>query len=115
LWKTWMAPEGYSGNAVWGSSPAIDTRRGSVYIATGNNYSVPPDVLQCVADHVGDPDGTQACLAPDDFFDAIMALDLRTGQIRWATRALPYDAWTVDGIPFFGAGHTCPDRAAPSD
>ena len=113
LWKTWTAPEGYSGTAVWGSSPAIDTRRGSVYIATGNNYSVPPDVLQCVADHVGNPDATRACLAADDFFDAIMALDLRTGQIRWATRALPYDAWTVDCIPFFGDGDNCPEPAGP--
>ncbi len=43
LWKTYMAPQGYTGNAVWGSSPAIDTKRGQVYIATGNNYSVPAD------------------------------------------------------------------------
>jgi len=113
LWKTWMAPEGYSGNAVWGSSPAIDARRGNVYIATGNNYSVPPAVLQCVADNLGNPDATQACLAADDFFDAIMALDLRTGQIRWVTRALPYDAWTVDCIPFFGDGDNCPEPAGP--
>lgn len=49
LWKTYMAPVDYSGNAVWGSSPAIDVKRGSVYIATGNNYSVPGDVLACVA------------------------------------------------------------------
>ena len=39
-------PAGYTGNAVWGSSPAIDTKRNQVYIATGNNYSVPDDVLQ---------------------------------------------------------------------
>ena len=113
LWKTYMLPAGYSGNAVWGSSPAVDTRRGSVYIATGNNYSVPPDVLQCVADAVGDPVATQACLAADDYFDAIMALDLRTGAIKWATRALPYDAWTVDCIPFFGDGDNCPEPAGP--
>ena len=37
---TWPRP-GTPGNAVWGSSPAIDTKRGQVYIATGNNYSVP--------------------------------------------------------------------------
>ena len=45
LWKTFLAPPGYSGNAVWGSSPAIDTKRKQVYIATGNNYSVPHAVL----------------------------------------------------------------------
>ena len=31
----------FPGNAVWGSSPAIDTKRHSVYIATGNNYTRP--------------------------------------------------------------------------
>ena len=48
LWKTYTVPNGYTGNAVWGSSPAIDTKRGQVYIATGNNYSVPQSVLDCV-------------------------------------------------------------------
>jgi hypothetical protein len=27
-----------AGNAVWGSSPSINTELGHVYIATGNNY-----------------------------------------------------------------------------
>ena len=49
LWKTYTAPAGYSGNAVGGSSPAIDTKRDQLYISTGNNYSVPPEVLTCVA------------------------------------------------------------------
>ena len=55
LWKTYMAPAGYSGNAVWGSSPAIDTKRGQVYIATGNNYTVPHRRLACVAAAGDDP------------------------------------------------------------
>jgi polyvinyl alcohol dehydrogenase (cytochrome) len=110
LWKTYMAPQGYTGNAVWGSSPAIDTKRGQVYIATGNNYSVPADALACVAANPGNPSG---CLAPDDHFDSILALDLKTGAIRWATRAIPYDAWTVDCIPFFGDGSNCPQPAGP--
>jgi polyvinyl alcohol dehydrogenase (cytochrome) len=113
LWKTFTAPEGYSGNAVWGSSPAIDTKRGQLYIATGNNYSVPASVLQCVIDNIGNPSSQAACLAPDDYFDSIIALDMKTGTIKWATRALPYDAWTVDCIPFFGDGSTCPEPAGP--
>jgi polyvinyl alcohol dehydrogenase (cytochrome) len=112
LWKTLMAPPGYTGNAVWGSAPAIDTKRGQLYIATGNNYSVPPAVLACVAAHT-DPVERAACLPANDYFDSIMALDMRTGAIRWATRALPYDAWTVDCIPFFGDGDLCPDPAGP--
>ncbi len=113
LWKTFVAPDGFSGNAVWGSSPAIDVKRKSVYIATGNNYSVPQSVLDCVAEAAGDPGATQACLPADDHFDSIMALDMGTGAVKWATRALPYDAWTVDCFPFFGDGSNCPEPAGP--
>ena len=113
VWKTFTAPPGYTGNAVWGSSPAIDTKRGQMYIATGNNYSVPADVLACVGAAVGQPDVQSACLPGNDYFDSIMALDLITGAVRWSTRAIPYDAWTVDCIPFFGDGDLCPDPAGP--
>jgi polyvinyl alcohol dehydrogenase (cytochrome) len=113
LWKTYTAPEGYTGNAVWGSSPAIDTKRGQVYIATGNNYSVPDDVLACVAAAGADAAAQAACLPADDHFDSVLALDMKTGAVRWATRAIPYDAWTVDCIPFFGDGSNCPDPAGP--
>ena len=113
VWKTYTAPDGYTGNAVWGSSPAIDTKRGQVYIATGNNYSVPQSVLDCVTAAGSDPAAQAACLPADDYFDSIMALDLKTGAVRWATRAIPYDAWTVDCIPFYGDGSNCPDPAGP--
>ena len=112
LWKTWMAQPGYTGNAVWGSSPAIDPKRGQLYIATGNNYSVPQAVLDCVA-AAGSETERAACLPADDYFDSILALDMRTGAIRWATRAIAYDAWTVDCIPFFGDGDLCPEPAGP--
>jgi len=112
VWKTYTAPTGYTGNAVWGSSPAIDIKRNQVYIATGNNYSVPPAALACVA-AAANPDAQSACLPPNDYFDAMMALDLNTGAVRWATRAIPYDAWTVDCIPFFGDGDLCPSPAGP--
>jgi len=114
LWKTYMAPEGYSGSAVWGSSPAIDTKRGQLYIATGNNYSVPPDVLACVAAAGDDSGAAAACLPADNHFDTILALDLKTGAINWATRAIPYDAWNADCIPFFGDGSNCPSPAGPA-
>jgi polyvinyl alcohol dehydrogenase (cytochrome) len=113
LWKSFMAPPGYTGNAVWGSSPAIDIKRKQLYIATGNNYSVPQPVLNCVAAAGEDPVAKSACLPADDHFDSILALDLRTGAIRWTTRAIPYDAWTVDCIPFFGDGDLCPQPSGP--
>lgn len=112
-WKTLLAPAGYTGNAVWGSSPAVDMQRGAVYIATGNNYSVPPAVLACVAAAGADAVAKAACLPADDHFDSVLALDMHTGAVRWATRAIPYDAWTVDCIPFFGDGDLCPSPAGP--
>ncbi len=112
LWKTMMAPPGYTGNAVWGSSPAIDTKRKQVYIATGNNYSVPDETMDCVRAAPPGP-ARAACLPADDYFDSIIALDLKTGAIRWSTEAIDYDAWTVDCIPFFGDGDLCPEPAGP--
>ena len=113
LWKTYTTPEGYPGNAVWGSSPAIDVKRGSVYIATGNNYDVPDDVLSCVTDAGDDADAIRACLPGDDLFDSVVSLDMQTGAVKWATRALPFDAWTVDCLPFLGDGTDCPDPSGP--
>lgn len=113
VWQTYMAPTGYTGNAIWGSSPAIDTKRNQVLIATGNNYSVPQSVLDCVTAAGDDGTAQAACLPADDHFDSIMALDMTTGAVKWATRAIPYDAWTVDCIPFVGDGDLCPDPAGP--
>lgn len=114
LWKTYMAPEGYSGNAVWGSTPVIDRSRQSLYVTTGNNYSVPADVSTCVA-AATTPEGKAACISPDDHFDSILALDLKTGGIRWSSRAVPFDAWIVSciaGFDVFG-GAACPEPAGP--
>jgi polyvinyl alcohol dehydrogenase (cytochrome) len=111
LWKTYMAPAGYTGSAVWGSNPAIDAQRGQVYISTGNNYSVPQPVLDCVKHSIGDPKAEAACLPPEDHFDSIVALDMQTGAVRWATRAVPYDAWTVGCTPISSSGANCPSPA----
>lgn len=113
VWKTYVVPSGYSGGAIWGSAPAIDTRRGQVYIATGNNYSIPQAALACVDAAGSDPLAIQACIASGNHIDAIMALDLDTGAIRWATAALPFDAWTTSCLPFFGDGSNCPEPAGP--
>jgi polyvinyl alcohol dehydrogenase (cytochrome) len=113
VWSVRMAPEGFPGNAVWGSSPAIDSKRGQLYVATGNNYDAPPETLACIAAAGNNPEAQQACLPADNHFDSIMALDLKTGAIRWVTRALGFDAWTVDCIPFLGEGTNCPEPAGP--
>ena len=92
-WQTYTVPPGYSGGAVWGSTNAIDTARGSLYVTTGNNYSLPASVITCIG---GDPNNAQGCLDPADHFDSILALDLNTGAVKWAFAALPSDAWNVN-------------------
>jgi polyvinyl alcohol dehydrogenase (cytochrome) len=117
-WKTYMVPgdPGYSGAAVWGSTPAVDPQRNAVYITTGNNYSLPADRITCV-DEAASFEQKQACL-PGDNFDAIVSLDMKTGQIKWSYRALASDAWNTDcGLPGFSEGGTnpgnCPEDAGP--
>lgn len=124
LWQTYMVPEGYSGGAVWGSTPVVDQSRHSLFVANGNNYSVPQAVTDCVealgTDPAPDPADVEACVSPDNHFDSVLALDLDTGAIKWATRAVPIDAWNVNcalflipGIP--GNPDECPNLAGSPD
>src|SRR5262249_50434845 len=98
LWKTYTVTannggtDGYSGNAVW-QPPAIDRKRGSLYIGTGNNYDVPDSVKTCLANSV--MADQPMCFAADDYFDAALALDLETGKIKWSRRLQGFDVWTV--------------------
>jgi len=113
LWTTYLVPDNqgqprrYSGNAVWGSTPAIDPQRGTLYITTGQNYSVPSEVADCVRQRPGD----LSCTAADNYVDAIVALDVRTGAIKWGTRLQGPDTWTRACFPT----HLdwCPDPAGP--
>jgi polyvinyl alcohol dehydrogenase (cytochrome) len=93
LWQTFTVPKYYSGGAVWGSNPVVDILRGTVFVGTGNNYSHPTDpaYISCVANG-----GTEAnCLSPHDHADSIVALDMFTGTIKWATRLMN---WNQPGI-----------------
>jgi len=111
VWHQYDMPLGYTGGAVWGSTPAIDHSRGLLYVSTGNNYSMPQAVQDCVAAAGDNSDAVKACISPDDHFDSVMALDLQSGAIKWATTALPYDAFTIGC--FFGDPTSCPQPAGP--
>lgn len=63
---------GPSGAPVW-NSPAIDSARSQLYIGTGENYSSPAS-------------GTS---------DSLMALDLKSGAIKWIYQATSGDAWNT--------------------
>lgn len=109
LWKTYTVPPGYSGGAVWASTLVVDPARNSVYVTTGNNYSTPTDPAfqTCITNG-----GTEAsCLSPDDHIDSVMALNLTTGQIKWANRLSNGDDWNVACIS--STTQNCPSPAGP--
>ena len=84
LWRTYTTDEprptiistagiqqyGPSGAPIW-SSPTIDAERNLVYAGTGENYSSPAN----------------------DLSDAVLALDLDTGEIIWSAQLTKDDAW----------------------
>lgn len=63
---------GPAGGGIW-SSPTIDVKRGRLYVGTGNAYSPPA--------------------APTT--DAVLALDLASGAIRWAKQLTPGDVYVA--------------------
>jgi polyvinyl alcohol dehydrogenase (cytochrome) len=105
LWRTFMAPSGYTGTAMWGSNPVVDARRRSVFIGTGNNYSTPtaPAYVNCILGG-GTP---KVCLSPDDHVDSIVALDIGTGRIKWSQRLSDGDDWNLACLPS-RVGTNCP-------
>ncbi|PYU33754.1 MAG: cytochrome C oxidase Cbb3 [Acidobacteria bacterium] len=82
VWKTYTIAEkakhtgenqwGPSGAAVW-STPTLDTKRGLLYVTTGDNYS---DVATPLS-------------------DAVLALELATGKIIWSKQTTPGDVWNT--------------------
>ena len=113
LWKTFDMPDnggrpgGYSGGAVW-QPPAIDPKRGTLFIGTGNNYTAPADVEACQ-----NATPTANCAAADDFFDTALALNLKTGQIKWAKRLQGFDTWTLACHLPPGTNPNCPVPSSP--
>jgi polyvinyl alcohol dehydrogenase (cytochrome) len=79
---------GPSGSAIW-SAPTIDAKRRVLYIATGNTYSGPPQPSS----------------------DAVIAIDLKTGAIKWTKQATPSDIY-VTGCGR-SANPNCPDTNGP--
>jgi polyvinyl alcohol dehydrogenase (cytochrome) len=93
LWQTYMVPAGYSGGAIWSSTPVIDITRSQIYVTTGNNYLVPESVQQCQQAALGNNPAVLACQAADDYEDSIVALDLATGRVKWGRRCSDADTF----------------------
>jgi polyvinyl alcohol dehydrogenase (cytochrome) len=95
VWKTFTLPEnakplgktsagtqrwGPSGAGIW-SAPTIDAARRVVYVSTGNMYTEPQQPTS----------------------DAVIAMDLDSGKIKWISQRLEKDVWIV-GCPPGGVG-----------
>ncbi|NKB98754.1 MAG: PQQ-binding-like beta-propeller repeat protein [Pseudomonadales bacterium] len=81
--------KGPSGAPVW-QAPTIDPSRGLIYFATGENYSDPPT----------------------DTSDAVFAVNLEDGTVRWHKQFTSGDAWNAA----CGAGplsQNCPKANGP--
>ena len=77
-----------SGAPVW-SSPTVDTLRGLIYAGTGENYTRPAT----------------------NNSDAILALDIETGELAWSFQATAEDAFTM--ACGSRAPQNCPDPPGP--
>lgn len=79
---------GPSGAPIW-SSPTIDTKRGLIYVGTGENYTHPATFTS----------------------DSIIALSMETGAIEWINQVTVNDAWNG------GCGNedpvNCPENHGP--
>jgi polyvinyl alcohol dehydrogenase (cytochrome) len=78
-----------AGGGIW-NSPTIDLPRRTLYVGTGDAYTEP---------------------APDTT-DAIMALDLDSGKIRWVKQDTGNDAWLV-GCTAKTPPENCPKNLGP--
>ncbi len=78
-----------SGAPVW-SSPTVDTARGLVYAGTGENYTRPTTASS----------------------DAIIAIDIDTGELAWSFQATPDDAFNM-ACTSSRARQNCPDPPGP--
>jgi polyvinyl alcohol dehydrogenase (cytochrome) len=111
-WQTFMVPEGYTGGAVWGSNLSIDPKRHSLYVGTGNNYSVPKAVAACVANAKTVSEQFQ-CLDPEDFVAGslsgdMVAIDGNSGAILWkfaSGGSVICGPSIVNGTVFWGSGY----------
>ncbi len=81
---------GPAGGGIW-SSPTIDVRRGVLYVSTGNGYADPSQPMT----------------------DAVVALDIPTGSVRWFQQFTANDNWTLGCGPTNPSNPNCPGTLGP--
>jgi polyvinyl alcohol dehydrogenase (cytochrome) len=81
--------QGPAGGAIW-AAPSIDLKRGLVYVVTGDSYT--------------DADTAGA--------DAVMAIEMKTGKVRWSYQVTKGDNFTMACDPSYNSPN-CPEPAGP--
>jgi polyvinyl alcohol dehydrogenase (cytochrome) len=84
--QTW----GPSGGGIW-AAPTIDARRRVLYIATGNGYSDPQQKTT----------------------DAVLAMDLDTGMVKWVAQPGMADVWMMGCQAENPDNPRCPSKQGP--
>jgi polyvinyl alcohol dehydrogenase (cytochrome) len=88
--KDGVMMQGPAGAAIW-SAPTVDAKRGLVYVATGDSYT--------------ELDAPTA--------DAIVALDMKTGKIRWVSQVTKGDNYLTSCNWVTPRTPNCPDPNGP--
>ncbi len=81
---------GPAGGGIW-AAPTVDPRRGALYVATGNGYAEPEQPTT----------------------DAVLAIDMKTGAILWASQPLKGDVWAGGCRPDNPDNPNCPAKLGP--
>jgi polyvinyl alcohol dehydrogenase (cytochrome) len=81
---------GPAGGGIWGA-PTIDIRRGVLYVGTGNGFAEPAQPTT----------------------NAVLALELDTGRIRWVKQTVPGDVWLWQCPAENSTNPNCPARQGP--
>jgi polyvinyl alcohol dehydrogenase (cytochrome) len=81
--------QGPAGGAIW-SAPTVDTKRGLVYVATGDSFTE----------------------VPTEGADAIFAIETATGKVRWHHQVTPNDNFII-GCNDAKRGVNCPNPLGP--
>ena len=110
LWATPTVPDGYSGAGIWSSGPVVDEARHTIFVTTGNNYGSPtaPVYLACVAAGNDAAD----CQSPQNYADAVIALDTGTGSVKWGRRLMQWQG-AVGSDQFNLSCRETPDSNCP--
>jgi len=88
--KSGVPQWGPAGGGIW-SSPTVDPKRNMIYVATGNNYAEPSQPTT----------------------DAVIALDINSGTVKWVNQVTANDNWTLGCPPQSKDNPNCPTTLGP--